>query len=72
MKRQWTVKIDSKNYDINLSEDAPSALAEALDRLGANSNITTRQILELYLEACVECANLKAELGKIDTIVSAP
>ena len=72
MKRQQTIKIEGKNYDITLNENGGDILAGALDELRRRGeNITAKQLLEAYLAKAAACENLKAELAQIEALLPA-
>jgi predicted transcriptional regulator len=72
MKRQQTIRIENKNYDITLHENGTEALVKALDELRKRSdNVTAKQLLEAYLAKAAACEALKAELSRIEASLSA-
>jgi hypothetical protein len=72
MKRQITVRVDNKAYDITLSDQAGEAIPSAIEELKAlGENVGVKRLLEAYLSKAALADRLYAELKDIEKTIAA-
>ncbi|BCD67462.1 hypothetical protein [Nitratiruptor sp. YY09-18] len=65
MKRV-TIKIEGKEYDINLKNDFAQALETELEKeLPPYENNSIKELLQAYLKKCYDCYVLEQKLQKL-------
>ena len=64
--RKLTIKIEGKEYDIQLQDDFAKSLEEELDKeLSPYHNNTSKDLLQAYLKKCYDCHLLEKKMRKI-------
>ena len=64
--RKVTIKIEGKEYDIELDEAFALALEEELkENLPPNANNSIKSLLQAYLKKCYDCYLLEKKLQNI-------
>ncbi len=63
--RKLIIKIEGKEYDIQLQEEFAKSLEEELDKELSSHNNTIKDLLQAYFKKCYDCYLLEKKLRKI-------